>query len=201
VVVVYFFPPLRSPEMKEGPVPVRVHADRGGIAVGGNVTGGVTIGITLEQYEAGLKKRSDEIRAEEEEKRIQLQKKLKLIERATGAEKDKLRSQIDAIQAEKRALEAESKVVADRLTNLQASYDEVVQKLDRHKKLAEVTNSLVEVAPHISKDLFVETVAMLSHGDVVGADRKFVEIEDTLRKMRDETSVRIADTSFKRGCR
>ena len=36
------------------------------------VCGDLVIGITLEQYEAGLKKRADEIRAEEAEKRIQL---------------------------------------------------------------------------------------------------------------------------------
>ena len=38
------------------------------------VCGDLVIGITLEQYEAGLKKRSEEIRAEEAEKRAQLQK-------------------------------------------------------------------------------------------------------------------------------
>ena len=34
------------------------------------VCGDYVIGITLEQYEAGLKKRAEEIRAEETEKRI-----------------------------------------------------------------------------------------------------------------------------------
>jgi hypothetical protein len=38
------------------------------------VCGDLVIGITLEQYEAGLKKRSEEIRGEEAEKRAQLQK-------------------------------------------------------------------------------------------------------------------------------
>src|SRR5262245_34205978 len=38
------------------------------------VCGNLTIGITLEQYEAGLKKRAEEIRSEEAEKRVQLQK-------------------------------------------------------------------------------------------------------------------------------
>jgi hypothetical protein len=50
-------------------------------------------------------------------------------ERATSAEKDSLRSQIAVVEAEKRALAAESKGVADRLTNLQARYDGLVQKL------------------------------------------------------------------------
>ena len=87
------------------------------------VCGDQIIGITLEQYEAGLKKRAEEIRSEEAEKRIQLQKLLELTERATSAEKESLRSQIAAVEAEKRALEAESKGVSDRQANLQVSYD------------------------------------------------------------------------------
>src|SRR6266540_837223 len=77
--------------------------------LGGQVVcGDLVIGMTLEQYEAGLKKRAEEIRGEEAEKRIQLQKRVDLTERATSAEKDGLRSQIAAVEAEKRALEAES---------------------------------------------------------------------------------------------
>src|SRR5215510_16556371 len=96
--------------------------------LGGQVVcGDLVVGITLEQYEAGLKKRAEEIRGEEAEKRVQLQnlmqKQVELTERATSAEKENLRGQIAAVEAEKRALEAESKGVADRLTNLQASYD------------------------------------------------------------------------------
>ena len=42
--------------------------------LGGQVVcGDYVIGITLEQYEAGLKKRAEEIRAEETEKRTKLQ--------------------------------------------------------------------------------------------------------------------------------
>src|SRR6516164_6478228 len=78
------------------------------------VCGNLTVGITLEQYEAGLKKRAEEIRGEEAEKRVQLQKLVDLTERATSAEKDSLRGQIAAVEAEKRKLEAESKGVADR---------------------------------------------------------------------------------------
>ena len=69
------------------------------------VCGNLTMGITLEQYEAGLKKRAEEIRGEEAEKRVQLQKLMELTERATSAEKDSLRSQIAAVEAEKRKLE------------------------------------------------------------------------------------------------
>jgi hypothetical protein len=88
--------------------------------LGGQVVcGDLVIGITLEQYEAGLKKRAEEIGAEEAEKRIQPQKLVELTDRATSAEKDTLRSQIAVVEAEKRALEAESKGVVDRLTNLQ----------------------------------------------------------------------------------
>src|SRR5262249_37313628 len=97
------------------------------------ICGDLVIGLTREQYEAGLKKRAEEIRAEEAEKRVQLQnlmqKQVELTERASSAEKENLRSQIAAVEAEKRALEAESKGVTDRLTNLQASYDGLVQKL------------------------------------------------------------------------
>jgi hypothetical protein len=75
--------------------------------LGGQVVcGDLVIGITLEQYEAGLKKRAEEIRAEEAEKRTQLQKLLEkqveLTERATSAEKDSLRGQIAAVEAEMR---------------------------------------------------------------------------------------------------
>src|SRR5262249_5830990 len=144
------------------------------------VCGNLTIGITLEQYEAGLKKRAEEIRAEETEKRIQLQKLVELTERATSAEKEGLRGQIDAVKAEKRALEVESKGVADRLTNLQASYDGLVQKL------AEANAALEAFAPLISKDAFAQAQAMLSRGDVLGAERKFVAIADTVRKIKEK---------------
>jgi tetratricopeptide (TPR) repeat protein len=142
------------------------------------VCGDLIIGITLEQYEAGLKKRAEEIRGEEAEKRIQLQKLVDLTERATSAEKESLRSQIAAIEAEKRALEAESKGVADRQANLQASYDELVQKL------AAANAALEAFAPLISKDAFEQAQAMLSRGDVLGAERKFVEIANTVAKIR-----------------
>ena len=137
--------------------------------VGGQVVcGDLVIGITLEQYEAGLKKRAEEIRAEEAEKRVQLQKLVELTERATSAEKDKLHSQIAAVEADKRRLEAESKGVADRLANLQASYDGLVQKL------AAANAALEAFAPLISKEAFDQARAMLSRGDVLGAERKFV---------------------------
>src|SRR6476646_7239191 len=78
--------------------------------LGGQVVcGDLVVGITLEQYEAGLNKRAEEIRAEQA---VQSQKLLELTERAAGAEKDSLRNQIAAVEAEKRALEAESKGVA-----------------------------------------------------------------------------------------
>src|SRR6516165_7442674 len=147
------------------------------------VCGNLTIGITLEQYEAGLKKRAEEIRAEEAEKRVQLQKLVEMTERATSAEKDSLRSQIATVEVEKRALEAESKGVAERLTNLQASYDGLVQKL------AEANAALEAFAPLISTEAFAQAQAMLSRGDVLGAERKFVEIADTVRKIREKADV------------
>ena len=162
--------------------------------LGGQVVcGDLVIGITLEQYEAGLKKRAEEIRAEEAEKRIQLQKLMELTERATSAEKDSLRRQIAAVEAEKRALEGESKGVADRRTNLQASYDGLVQKL------AEANAALEVFAPLISKDAFDQAQAMLSRGDVLGAERKFVEIADTVRKIREQADVVEARAIFEAG--
>ena len=152
--------------------------------VGGQVVcGDLVIGITLEQYEAGLKKRAEEIRAEEAEKRVQLQKLVELTERATSAEKDKLHSQIAAVEADKRRLEAESKGVADRLANLQASYDGLVQKL------AAANAALEAFAPLISKEAFDQARAMLSRGDVLGAERKFVEIANTVAKIRAQADV------------
>ena len=126
------------------------------------VRGDLVIGITLEQYQAGLNKRAEEIRAEEAEKRVQLQKLMELTERATDAEKGSLRSQIAAIEAEKRTLEAQGKGIADRLTNLQASYDGLVQKL------TEANSALEAFAPLISKDAFEQARVMLSQGDVLG---------------------------------
>src|SRR5262249_51951992 len=152
--------------------------------LGGQVVcGDYVIGITLEQYEAGLKKRAEEIRAEEAEKRVQLQKLVEMTERATSAEKENLRGQIAAVEAEKRALEAESKGVADRLTNLQASYDGLVQKL------AQANAALEAFAPPISTEAFAQAQAMLSRGDVLGAERKFVEIAETVRKIKEEADV------------
>jgi tetratricopeptide (TPR) repeat protein len=157
------------------------------------VCGDLVVGITLEQYEAGLNKRAEEIRAQEAEKRVQLQKLMELTERATEAEKGSLRSQVAAVEAEKRALEAESKGVADRLTNLQASYDGLVQKL------TEANAALEAFAPLISKDAFEQAQAMLSRGDVLGAERKFVEIADTIRKIRDQANVVEARAIFQAG--
>src|SRR5215472_15356292 len=116
--------------------------------LGGQVVcGDYVIGITLEQYEAGLKKRAEEIRAQEMEKRTKLQnlleKQVQLTERATSAEKDSLRAQIDAVEAEKRKLEAESKGVSDRLTNLQASFDGLVQKLAEANAVMEAFSPLI----------------------------------------------------------
>src|SRR5215813_10612478 len=157
------------------------------------VCGDLVIGITLEQYEAGLKKRAEEIRGEEAEKRVQLQKLMELTERATSAEKESLRGQIGAVEAEKRKLEAESKGVADRLTNLQASYDGLVQKL------AEANAALEAFAPLISKDAFEQAQAMLSRGDVLGAEHKFVEIADTVRKIKEKADVVEAHAIFEAG--
>jgi tetratricopeptide (TPR) repeat protein len=116
-----------------------------------------------------------------------------LTERATHAEKDSLRGQIAAVEAEKRTLEAEGKGVADRLTNLQASYDALVQKL------AEANAALEAFAPLISKNAFAQAQAMLSRGDVLGAEHKFVEIADTVRKIRDQADVVEARAIFEAG--
>src|SRR5262249_14808292 len=157
------------------------------------VHGNLVIGITPEQYEAGLKTRADEIRAEEAEKRIQLQKLVDLTERATSAEKDSLGGQIAAVEAEKRALEAESKGVADRLAKLQASYDGLVQKL------AEANAALEAFAPLLSTQAFAQAQAMRSRGDVLGAERKFVEIADTVRKIKEKADVVEARAIFEAG--
>jgi hypothetical protein len=45
VAVVYFFPPLKSPEAKSPQaMPLNVEADCGGVAIGGNVTGATITG-------------------------------------------------------------------------------------------------------------------------------------------------------------
>src|SRR5262245_10848430 len=162
--------------------------------MGGQVVcGNLVIGITLEQYEAGLKTRAEEIRAEEAAKHVQLQKLVELTERATAAEKESLRGQIAGVEAEKRALEAESKAVANRLTDLQASYNQLVQKL------AEANAALEAFAPLISKDVFAQAQAMLSRGDVLGAERKFIEIADTVGKIRQQVDAIEARAIFQAG--
>ena len=45
VAVVYFFPPTKSPEVKSRePTPPAVQADRGGVAIGGDVSGATITG-------------------------------------------------------------------------------------------------------------------------------------------------------------
>src|SRR5262245_65781571 len=73
-----------------------------------------------------------------------------------------LRRQIAAVEAEKSALEAQSKGVADRIANLQASYDGLVPKL------VEANAALEAFAPLISPEAFEQAQAMLSRGDVLG---------------------------------
>ena len=157
------------------------------------VCGDFVNGITIEQYEAGLNKRAEEIRAEEAEKRVQLQRLLEAIERAADAEKDGLRSQIETLKAEKRALEAEGKNVAERLENLQASYNDLTLKV------AEANAALTAFAPLISKEAFEQAQAMLRRGDVSGAEGKFVEIADAVRKIRDRADEVGARAIFQAG--
>jgi len=61
-------------------------------------------GYLVGELGVGLEKRTDEIRAEEAEKRIQPQELMELTERATSAEKDSLRGQVAGVGSEKRTL-------------------------------------------------------------------------------------------------
>jgi tetratricopeptide (TPR) repeat protein len=166
--------------------------------LGGQVVcGDLVIGITIEQYQAGLNKRAEEIRAEEAEKRVQLEKLMERLiektERVTEAEKESLRSQIRAVEAEKSALQAQGEDVADRLRNLQNSYDGLVQKL------VEANAALQAFAPLISKNAFDQALTMLSRGDVLGAERNFVEIADAVRKIREHADEVEASAIFQAG--
>jgi tetratricopeptide (TPR) repeat protein len=76
---------------------------------------------------------------------------------------------------------------------LQASYDGLVQKL------TEANSALEAFAPLISKDAFEQAQAMLSRGDVLGAEGKFVEIADTVRKIRVQADVVEARAIFQAG--
>src|SRR5262245_53044840 len=105
-----------------------------------------------------------------------------------------LRRQIAAVEAEKSALEAQSKGVADRIANLQASYDGLVVP-----KLVEANAALEAFAPLISPEAFEQAQAMLSRGDVLGAERKFVEIADTVRKIKEKADVVEARAIFEAG--
>lgn len=102
-----------------------------------------------------------------------------------------LRNQIaTTVEAEKRALEADGKGVAERQTNLQASYDGLVQQL------AKANATLKAFGPLISKDEFDQAQGMLSRGDVLGAERKFVEIANTVAKIRAQADVIEAQAIF-----
>jgi tetratricopeptide (TPR) repeat protein len=173
-------PPPRKPAFEKiiGEAPDSQHtgpADKPTFQV--TIYGDLVVGITFEQHEAAMRKRGEEISAEETKNRIQWQQ---LMERATSAEKESLQSKIAAAESDKRVLESESKAVADRLTNLQASYEGLVQRL------AEANAALQSFAPSISKHGFAQAQEMLSGGDVLGAERKFVEIADKLSKIPDQ---------------
>src|SRR5262249_53006791 len=57
------------------------------------------------------------------------------------------------------------------------------------QKLAEANAALEAFAPLISTDAFAQAQTMLSRGDVLGAERKFVEIADTVRKIKEKADV------------
>jgi tetratricopeptide (TPR) repeat protein len=67
------------------------------------------------------------------------------------------------------------------------------------QKLTEANAALEAFAPLISKDAFEQAQAMLSRGDVLGAEGKFVEIADTVRKIRDQADVVEARAIFQAG--
>src|SRR5262249_27064139 len=72
-------------------------------------------------------------------------------------------------------------------------YDGLVQKL------AEANAALEAFAPLISTDALAQAQAMVSGGDVLGAERKFVEIADTVRKIRAQADVVEARAIFEAG--
>jgi hypothetical protein len=58
VAVVYFFPPAKAPEAKSRePSPPAVQADRGGIAIGGDVSGSTITGGTIPSSDGAPKPR------------------------------------------------------------------------------------------------------------------------------------------------
>jgi tetratricopeptide (TPR) repeat protein len=72
-------------------------------------------------------------------------------------------------------------------------YDGLVQKL------AEANAALEAFAPLISTEAFAQAQAMLSSGDVLGAERKFVEIADTVHKIKEKADVAEARAIFEAG--
>jgi tetratricopeptide (TPR) repeat protein len=151
------------------------------------------IGITFEQFQASVNKRVEETRAYEAEKRAQLQKLMELMERANSAEKESLQSQITAVEAEKRVLDAESRILADQLRNLQASHDKLAQKL------AKAHGVLSQLAPLISEAAVEQARTMLNRGDVLGAENKFLDIADTARSRREQATEVEARAIFQAG--
>jgi tetratricopeptide (TPR) repeat protein len=108
-----------------------ISASSGGIAAGGSVsptastggiavvaTGSVTIGISLEQYEAGLKRREQEVRAE--------------LSEANAADKSKialLETQLTAIQAKLKNLESALEEYKAKLAQAYKAFDDLKREV------------------------------------------------------------------------
>ena len=109
----------KSPSSKSGPATVT--AETGGVAAGGNITvgGDFKIGISLEEYENGLKKREQEIRAEISKIENKDEAKRKELEKQLASAEKRMANLKKAYAQEKKSLED----TAALLLELQKTFD------------------------------------------------------------------------------
>ncbi len=118
---------------------------KGAVAVVAGDGATVTVGPTLEQYEAGLARRAEEIRAE--------------LEGAHAEEKEVLRSQLDEVHRRMEDVETSFAVRKAELTRVMARLDEVASGLPQ-ARLAAARRALAEGGTSAADALFAEVEAM-----------------------------------------
>ncbi|MEM1287362.1 MAG: tetratricopeptide repeat protein [Pseudomonadota bacterium] len=155
--------------------------------------GDVIIGITLEQYEGGLRRRAEEVRAEEAEKRGKLERLVAELGEASAADRQERQAEIDTLYAQQRTLAAESAAILERQANLQVSYDALLVELS-------AANSRLErFGPLIDEDIYTAAQEALVAGDILGAEERLIEIADAVGAIKDEAAETEAEAVHQAG--
>jgi tetratricopeptide (TPR) repeat protein len=160
---------LHFSEKPEGPTTVTASGD--GIAAGGNVsanasgggtaivaTGNVVVGITLEQYEAGLKRKEQETRAE--------------LAQANAADKDKialLEKELTDVQAQLKNPEAALEEYKNKLAHASQALDDLKQQIP-HEQIKQAQQDLAKGQSGDAEELFKK---VLSQGQEKAAESAY----------------------------